>query len=71
MINMITKVYNLYPNGIEKFGKTIGNNSTICPKVRVEALDMIDRGVSLNLTARKLKLDATTISGWIKPVERY
>ena len=68
---MITKVYNLYPNGIEKFGKTIGNNSTICPKVRANALDMIDRGVSLNLTAKKLKLDATTISGWIKPVERY
>jgi len=71
MINMITKVYNLYPNGVEKFGKTLGNNRTICPKARTKALSMIDRGVSLNLTARKLKLDPSTISMWIKPVERY
>ena len=68
---MITKVYNLYPNGIEKGRNIIGNNSTICLKIKEEALEMIDRGVSLNLTARKLKLDATTISGWIKPAERY
>ena len=64
-------ITSIYPNGIEKGRDSIGNNRTVCPKVRSNALSMIDRGVSLNLTARKLKLDPSTISTWIKPVERY
>ncbi len=65
-------IASIYPGlVIPKFGKTIGNNRTVCPKVRKDALAMLDRGVSLDLTAKKLDLDPSTISTWIQPVERY
>ena len=64
-------ITSIYPNGIEKGRNLIGNNTTICPKIKSRALGMLDRNVSINLTAKKLKLDPSTISMWIKPDERY
>jgi len=64
-------ITSIYPNGIEKGRNLIGNNTTICPKIKSRALRMLDRNVSINLTAKKLKLDPSTISMWIKPAERY
>ena len=64
-------IASIYPKGIEKGRNLIGNNTTICPKLKRKALAMLDRDVSLNLTAKKLKLDPSTISMWIQPAERY
>ncbi len=67
MINIAS----IYPNGVEKSRNIIGHNATICPKLKAKALGMLDRGVKLNLVGKKLGLDPSTISMWIKPVERY
>lgn len=71
MINMITKIYQLYPNGIEKGRNIIGNNTSVDPKIKAQALEMDDRGVSQVLIAKKLGIDASTIAAWRKPAERY
>ena len=68
---MITKIYNLYPNGVEKSQKGIGKNTPTDHKIKARALSMIGRDISLKLIAKKLGLDPSTVSLWIKPAERY
>ena len=64
-------IASIYPKGIEKGRNIIGNNTTVCPKIKAQALEMDERGVSQVLIAKKLGIDASTVTGWRAPAERY
>lgn len=69
---MIQMIDSIYPGlVVPKFAPIIGNNRTVCPKIRKEAIEMINRGIEQYMISKKLSIDPSTIKSWCEPSERY
>tara|TARA_R110002020_G_scaffold147185_1_gene322322 strand:+ start:388 stop:642 length:255 start_codon:yes stop_codon:yes gene_type:complete len=65
-------IASIYPNGLEKTKHhSTGTGLRSNPETKKKALEMLDRGIRINMICEKLSIDKSTIKHWQEAKERY